>query len=451
MLHDLNWLKEGEVFPPYSERERMERYTTNRKLFETKHGEVYDKQLKRIERVIGNFDEVISYPIIVNFQKIMSLKIADLLLGEPPTLSTVDDNGSLGKIQERNDIVSCAYQVGIDVSRYGDGLFFVHKENGHGVIDVTQPGIWFPIVDPDNIHNVTCHVLAWTVGDKIKAQLHYKGSYIKREYEYISSMTGKLIGKLLSSEEKNTGLDDFAVVQVPNVLTSDRCTGIDDYMDIDTIVSDLMVRIGQIDRILDKHANPSMQGPETALEKDPLTGEYRLKVGSYFARDPGDAEVSYITWNGQLDANFKQVERLLNLLYSISEMGSAIFGDMTTMTGQVPSGSALRRLMISPLAKVNRIRMRFDPALKKAIRLCSQLGGDGIKPLKDVSIVWQDGLPGDALEEANIMMLRTGNKPTMSQLRALKTYDMMNPQDAEDELSQITDEEVAISPMIAPV
>ena len=52
-------------------------------------------------------------------------------------------------------------------------------------------------------------------------------------------------------------------------LTSDRVYGIDDYTDLDSIVSEIEVRISQISKILDKHAEPSMQGPETALQLNP--------------------------------------------------------------------------------------------------------------------------------------------------------------------------------------
>ena len=448
MLINLDWLKEGEPFPPKSEKERLKRYQENRLLFEAEHVQVYREQLKRIERVIGNFDDIVSYPIVITFQKLMSLKIADLLLGEPPTITSLEKD-SLKSIFDNNDVLNTAYQCVVDISRYGDGLFLITKQGDHGSIGVTQPSIWFPVISPDNVQEVTYHVLAWTIESdtKLKVQIHSKGFCDNRVYEINKFAYGTIIGKLISSETVATGLTDFAVVQVSNVLTSDRCTGIDDYGDIDSIVADIMVRVGQIDRILDKHANPSMQGPETVMERDPVSGDWRLKVGSYFARDPADVEVSYITWNGQLDANFKQIERLMNLLYSTSEMGSALFGDMSTMTGQVPSGSALKRLMISPLAKVNRVRMRLDPLLKKTLILCSQLGG---KVLESVSITWQDGLPGDPKEEAEIMQIRTNFKPTMSQNRALKTYDMMDAESIEEEMGSISDEEMANNPLKPP-
>ena len=452
MLTNLSWLDVGERFPPKSEKDRLRMYQKNRELFESNHAEVYEEDLKRIERVIGNFEDVVSYPVVLNFQKLMSLKIADLLLGEPPHIKAGEEDSkeqeTIKLIQEKSMLQNTSYQVAIDTSRYGDGLFYIRKGVDGGVIDLTNPSIWFPVVSPDNVREIMYHVLAWEYSEKsngterhyLKAQIHSKGSYEERILETVGGMIAKVV---VPSRVVYTGLDGNAIVQVSNVITTDRATGLDDYTDVDSIISELMVRVGQISRILDKHASPSMSGPQTALEPDPITGEWSLKSGNFFPRDSrDDPAVEYITWDGQLAANFTHIEKLINLLYTISEMGSAIFGDLTASTGQVPSGTALKRLMISPLAKVNRIRMRFDPALKNAINLASQLGGKNIVNLKDtdISIIWQDGLPGDAWEEAQIIEKRTAGSDTMSTKRALMQFDGMSSDDADKELEMIQDE-----------
>jgi hypothetical protein len=461
MLTSLDFLKEGQTFPPASESDRMEMYARNKELFEGEHVKVYKEDLKRIERVIGNWEQVISYPIVLNFQKVMSLKISDLLVGEPPKFTVAEDDKTSAKtlelISKKSDLVNTSYMAGVDVSRYGDGLFLIRQGTDGGIIDITQPSIWYPVVNPDNVKEITQHVLAWTytvgIGDAKKTylncQIHNKGSCETRKHEIISSIlsTHKMIGPLVGEPQKiSTGLDDFAIVQIPNVMTSDRVTGIDDYTDVDSIVSELMVRVGQVSRILDKHASPSMQGPAGALEQDPSSGEWRFKAGTYIPLEPDDNKAEYLVWNSELTANFKQIEILMNILYTISEMGNALFGDVK---GAIPSGSALKRLMISPLAKVNRIRMRFDYALKKAIKLCSQLGGKNISNLTDVdvSIVWQDGLPSDPMEEAQIIDLRTAHASTMSAHTALMRYDGMTKTDAEAEVAAIQDEIEASNPM----
>ena len=469
MLTNLGFLETKGVWPPPGERDRFEKYRYNRMLFEGDHGIVYNQLFKRIERVLGNFHEVISYPVVINYQKLLSLKVADLLVGDLPQIKAGDpgspEQEAINRIVENSDLFTRLYEVVVDISRYGDGLLYVRPEGGHGVIDVTQPPLWVPVVDRDNIKRVLYHVLAWeytetdsrgTKQHYLKAQIHEPGQYEERIYKLGYDPMGAsggsvILQDLIDSRVVQTGLDGVAVIQISNVTASDRCTGLDDYGDIDSVVAELLIRLGQISRILDKHAAPSVQGPQSALQRDPVTGEWALKLGNYFPRDSReDPEVSYITWDGQLAANFQHVERLINILYTVSEMGSALFGDLSNTQGQVPSGSALRRLMIAPLAKVNRIRVKVDTAIKQALYLCSQLGGEGIINLNpyDISITWQDGLPNDPVEESDIIIKRTAGKATMSQRRALMQYDSMSNDEAEQELSLILDEERAMDPMI---
>lgn len=470
MLTSLDFLKVGQYFPPDTEKHRLNRYFANKRIFEGEHESVYKDNFKRIARHINNFSEVVSYSVVTNFQKLMSLKIADLMLGEEPIISCGDDNSkhqmAIDTIKENNDLNSTSYSAVIDLSRYGDAVFNIYKdEEGIGRIDITQPSFYFKVVDPQNIRKVQYHVLAHKY-KKLKpntllntlfndetqydhflyAEIHSKG--------YVEKITFKLDerGYIKSVVESSgpiaTGLDDFAIVPVHNLLTSDRVYGIDDYNDVDSIISEIEVRISQIAKILDKHAEPSMQGPETALEYNKNTGKYELKVGNYFPKSSKeDADVSYITWDAQLQASFTQIEKLINILAVISEMGSALF-DFDNKLGSAASGTALKRMMISPLAKVNRTRMRLDNSLKKAIKLCSQLGGENIVDLskESINIFWNDGLPNDDLEEANIMNIRTGGKATISQYSAIKRMDNLTDEDTQAELEAIQEEEGASNP-----
>lgn len=397
---------------------------------------------------------------MLNFQKLLSLKAADLLFGDAPVITAGRENGKAAKAVEEimkngggeSGLVNIAYMAAVDMSRYGDGLFYIYKKDGRPCIDVTQPSIWFPVVNPENLKEITHHVLGWVASGnpqdkrdkrryRLKVHIHGKGSVETREYEVRpNSMSGAYrIGEMIGKPRiAKTGLSDFAIVQVSNLRTSDRSTGIDDYRDVNSIVYELMVRFSQISKILDKHASPSMQGPGSALEKDPATGEYRLVTGNYFKRDSGDdPTVEYLTWDGQLSAAFDEIKALMNQLYILSEMSPALLGDESNGHGGAISGTALRLRMISPLAKVNRIKMSFTPALKKVVRLASELMRIRGLDDADISIKWQSGLPNDPREEADIMNIRTGGRPTMSVQRALKVYDGMTDQSAEKELADI--------------
>ncbi len=466
MLTSLDFLKINQQFPPASEVHRLEKYHKNKLIFENQHERVYEENFKRISRVIGNFEDVVSYSVICNFQKLMSVKIADFMFGEEPIISCGDDDSkeqiAVDTIKENSELMNTCYSLAIDLSRYGDGVLNIYKDDeGKGIIDITQPSFYFKVVDPQNIKKVKYHILA----HKYKVEKEYNSFTRKQNYEeflyveihtkgYVDKYTYKLKGdSIYKVEDKElgipTGLDDFAIIPVHNLLTSDRTYGIDDYSDVDSIISEIEVRLSQISKILDKHAEPSMQGPSSALEYDTSTRSYKLKVGNYFSRDSTeDPAVEYITWNAQLEANFKQVEKLINILAVISEMGSAIF-DFDNKLGTTASGTALKRMLISPLAKTKRVRNNVDIALKKAIKLCSQLGGENIVDLskEKINIFWQDGLPNDDLEEANIMNIRTGGKATISQYSAIKRLDNLTDEDTQAELDAIQAEESVSNPL----
>ena len=458
MLTSLEFLHSGARWPPEGEERRLRRYDDNRKLFEDEHAEVYREQMRRIERVIGNFSSAVSYATVLSYQKLMSLKIADLVFGEPPKFTAAREGQQevIDRVLSETNLLNAAYMCAIDVSRYGDGLLLLGNRDGAPVVDAVSPCNWYPVIDRDNIKHTLYHAFGWAypldtkrTRWELKVQVHnpeQPADCEQHRYSLSGAEGNWQIGREITGEDEmllETQLQVCPVFRVPNVLTSDRVYGIDDYQSIDSIISELMVRISQVSRVLDKHANPSMSGPASALEQDQVTGEWRLKVGNYYPQNTReDPAPQYITWDASMEANFKQIELLINQLYTISEMGSAIFGDLASKTGTVPSGSALRRLMVLPLAKARRIANNFDPALKGLVSACVAIYGTPIAP-RDITITWNDGLPDDEAESAQIMSVRTGGKATISQHTAIKRLDGAADEDAAAELDEIRADDAA--------
>jgi hypothetical protein len=478
LLSNLDFLEQGKPFPPNDPdtQKRFRMYDINKELFHGEHGKVggiFDADLKRLGRVVGNYDEVVDFVTLLNYHKLVSLKTADMVFGEKPLITCEDNKETLEQIEENTHMFAKFYQNVIDISRYGNGIFYIYEDENKGDFDVGQPRMWIPIVDKMNNKKVVNHVIAWVseVNDKLylNVQIHYKGSIEKRQYELGESGVGELgklvtdihgrtlvqveqssytIGRLLSTEVVQTGLTDFAIQVTSNVVTSDTLTGIDDYTDINSLICELMVRVGQVSKILDKHSSPSVNAPNSAADQDPKTGEWTLKMGNVFFRDSNDdPPMEYITWDAQLEANFKQIELLLNQLYVLSEMGATLLGG-EDKGGANTSGRALKFKMISPLAKVKRITMMIDPVIKNTIKLISQLGGENINDLTNekITIKWQDGLPNDELEEAEVIEKRK-NSGTMSTERALMQYDQMSEDEAQEEVDRINDEESQMNPL----
>lgn len=403
MLTSLDFLSPGKPWPPPSEAERLERYAQNKLLFEGKHDQVYKDWIRLLRD-----DQQATLEIIMNWHKRLTLLFSDLLLGEPPNISVGDPESPEQEAADRiivgNSLINVAYEVALDVSRYGTGVFKVRYDR-RAIIEGQQPAVWFPVVKPDNLKEYIAHVLAFAYeveerGQQkkyLQAEIHEKGRITNALY----SLKENIIDVLVKEQTTETGVDEFLVVPVSNVLTTDRVHGLDDYSDLDSIIQEIETRVAQISRILDKHADPNMYGPESALEQDEKTGQWGYRGGSkFFPVGPDDQVPGYVVWEGQLEAAFRELDFLMEQLYILSETTAAAFGQLKS--GLAESGTALRRLMMAPLAKVNRIRMRFDPALKQVLRLASQLeraqGMAGAVELADIHITWHDGLPEDETE-----------------------------------------------------
>ena len=479
MLTNLDWLATGEQFPPKDQdtQNRLQLYEQNKDLFHGEHGNIngiFKESMQRLKRVIGNYDDVLSIATLLNYNRLVSKKTADLMFGEHPFINLKDDKETIEQIEDNTLLYNKFYENVIDVSRYGNGVFYIYDDEGKGNFETIDPMTWFPIYDAMNKKKIAYHVIAYVVDGSnnrkyLNVQIHDKGQFIQRLYEMDAKPVGSLgqiltslnsdlmirnnvesntIGKLLEEQVVKTGLSDFAIQVTTNLQSSDMCTGIDDYSDINSLICELMIRVSQISKILDKHSSPSVNAPSSAAHQDPETGEWILTMGDVFFRNSNDdPKMEYITWDAQLDANFKQIEVLLNQLNVMSEMGSTLLGG-EDKGGSNTSGRALKFKMISPLAKIRRLTMLMEPVLKNVVKLLAELGGENIKQIGDekITIKWQDGLPNDEMEEAEIIEKRR-NSGTMSIKNALMQYDNMSEEKAEEEIDEIQDEESQMNPL----
>lgn len=440
------------MWPPPAEVERLERYTQNRLLFEGKHEQVYKDWIKLLRN-----DQQAALEIVLNWHKRLTLLFADLLLGETPGITAGEQESAeqqtVGRIIEDNDFLNTAYEVAIDISRYGTGLFKVRYEDGGAIIEGQQPAVWFPVVSPGNVKKVLAHVLAWTYEEGpaerrekfLRVEIHEKGTITSRLHKVMNDT----ISVALEETVTDTGVDEFLVVPVNNVLTTDRITGLDDYSDLDTIIQELETRVAQVSRILDKHADPNMYGPDSALEQDDAGRWVFRGGGKYFPVAAGEQAPGYATWDGQLAAAFQQIDLLMEQLYVLSETSAAAFGQLKS--GLAESGTALRRLMMAPLAKVNRMRMRLDPAIKETLWLASLLERAQQRrdtaELAEIHIEWSDGLPDDEQELTGNEVQRYGAGLTSLESALRRLYGLEG-QALQEEIERIQAEQSQRAPEI---
>lgn len=476
MLYSLKWLEPGQPFPPLGERDRIKRYLENEALFDGEHfGDelrdrnklwsnegnvaVYRKCAERISQVVGNFEDIISFPVLMNYQRLMSMKMADLVCGEYPTItgSNESENEAIKTARDNSDFDARLYSTVIDMSRYGDAIWRVYLDDlsDSKTFTLWDPKEWYPVVMQDGTNRISHHVLCWRVNInetadgsnpvwELHAQVHGckaadLGSYEERVYDMNSS--GDAIGPLKSSAVVSTGLERCAVQHLKAFGTSSTVYGYDDYMPLDSLLAEIMARVGQISIILDKHADPNITGPVTMLSQDPKTGELYLKRGKFFATSPGDNEPKYLTWDGQLTAAFKQLETLINQMYILSEMGAAVLGGQDGSSAAI-SGTAMRFKMVNPLAKARRI----SNSLTNPVRhLLSDIAED-VK-FEHVSIYWADGLPDDPRENIENAKLATGKEQMMPLKVAIREFFNRSDKEAAEWIKDIDEDKLKTQQM----
>ncbi len=394
-LTDLSWLEVGAAFPPKSEQERLATYSVNRKLFEGSHEQVFSDSWARLLRQ----NEGLSYELTLNWTKRLSTLWADLLAGDPPVFQLDDGEGpeqeALDAIIERNHFDTLLYDIAIDQSRFGDGIFKLGLKDGEATIGGQSPVYWFPVVSIGDVRDVQYHVLAWpfkaialsgsgaTRGkelDMLKVEVHEKGSITHKvlavnnsKIEHEESLAAHFPGQPPTEE---TGIDDFLVHQASGLRPIDRLYGLDDYGDVESVVQEMEVRLAQIARVLDNHADPTMYGPDALIMPGNKLGLASVKTGGFMPL-PEEYSVApgYIALPDTLQHAFAELEELKLQFFLITETSPAAFGQADA--GLATSGTALRRLMQAPLAKARRLRMRLDPVAKRVLEIAMELEQKG--------------------------------------------------------------------------
>lgn len=486
---NLSWLEPGKSFPPKSQIPRIAKYESNRLLFENEYNIAFFSQIRRITVVKDNFKHIFATPIGLNYPQLMTLKTAQFVVGEPPDITAAVDTAStertaeelqqkkqkiIDTVRERSAVDELVEMFAIDLDVFGDAPYRIYKPDALQPelrAAAVSPGNYYEIVREDDLKAVVHTVYCWVTNEtddiedpakckyRLTAQIHSKGQYEKRVYDlkykgtyapyenrptssYEQAITGEYlgiavphytIGKLRKQPEIiKTGVpDDFALKCIHNSRTSRDVYGIDNYERIADLCSEIMVILSRISIILDKHSAPTMTGPKTAVTED-ADGESTLNGGMYIGYDMLDGQkIEYLTWDGQLLANFEQLKYCTEQLQILSEMGTAL--TVGAGSGQTASsGRALRLLLTNPLLKARAIANRIDKHLKFIISALS--GGEiDFVPVDEITTYWYDGLPDDEMENTEMAAIQISSGIFSPKTVRSRLWNMKNSEDNEQE------------------
>lgn len=338
---------------------------------------------------------------------------------------------------------------------YGNGVLTQRRlgESGLVMIDQRDPWTWFPQVDRYNPGSAAAHTFAWIIesGDReyLLQEYHEAGRITRvanqikskfhgeRDSETLRDVTvgdavswAAIMGDDAPAEVEQTGVDEPLVAVIQSWTDDDSIFGDSILSGNETLIYEASGRLSQIATILDQHAAPKLQGPESATQRDPNTGVATFDVrGSRWLprEDKQDPEFAYLTWESQLEHAHQELERVLSLLCVQMDMSPDLLGLSIGNNKAAEATQTLRIRSFSTIQAVEDYRAFQRVGLEAMARQILALSGAGDAT---ASIKYGDPLPLSSEERADVIQ-----KHRMSGLISLETaVSRINPDWTADEV-----------------
>jgi hypothetical protein len=393
------------------------------------------------------------------------------LFGEEPGFVAGDEGSAeqaaLDAITRANGMHTLNYEMALGASVRGDAVYklrygprYSYSERPEAIISAVNPALFYPEFAADDVRVLAGAVIAWErkLDDRVylRREVHTPGM-IRNELWLLERGTLRQQVQLATlpeyaelHEEEETGYPGLLVEYVPNWRLDDDWRGVSDYIDIHTLVDELNNRLSRVSRVLDKHESPKLVLPPGMMKFDPSTRRYYIERDSLDVveapQEIGGNLPRYLVWDAQLEAAFKQIDKLIRLAFLVTETSPDAFG--MGEAGQAESGRALKLRLLRTLAKVNRKRLYFDSALRNVLKAALWFEADRGRSLSDIAevrIEWRDGLPDDPFEETQTeaMGVEAGVSSRRSAVRRLHR---LTGKELEDELAEIDTDRAMAGP-----
>ena len=158
-------------------------------------------------------------------------------------------------------------------------------------------------------------------------------------------------------------LRDTSPISVSAITTFGQ--GFSDYVDLVSIVRELMIRLTLRAKLLNRHSSPHLMGP-VGIDGEPPT--YDPKGMFLPIVDPEIAPYAYLTWDSGEVADQGHVDNLMNALHIASGVPASAFG---LVRGGSQSGISRERQMAASIHRINRYRRMTEMALAEAMTAAS--------------------------------------------------------------------------------
>ncbi|WP_373892780.1 phage portal protein [Virgibacillus sp. CBA3643] len=378
---------------------------------------------------------------------------SDLAFGNPinaTTKSNKQADAAIDDIIEDNELNVQLSEASISQSYKGGIVAKNYLDNGISKITFIEPDYYFPVTSPTDKRKVLYEDIAIPFIQGNKQYLHTErylqdgdGYYrcITQIYDYANDKKGKAITE---PEEVNTKLTQSPLTYIPFSRSGTNFWGDSLYRGLTPLFDELNHRTTQVSNVLDIHADPAMWAVSSVFDDD---GNLKRKGNKVYEVDE-DSEGSvkepmgYITWDGQLSANFKFIEDIIyKTLHYVSPLAPALYG---MDSASQASGRAIQLKSWRTQCKITRSYQYWRTALKKVLYVAQQLqiiSGEKSYTPEIPQIELSINMPVDLLENAQAEQLKVEAGLTSKKSSIARLNPHMTTKEVEEEWLEIINEQ----------
>lgn len=493
--------KVGEQFPPKQDIERLASYQANVRVYEGRHDEIVQRASELLKD--SPYAEQIKKLYLVNqMADVIATKPSELLLSEPPIVDTPKSPDSIEqkavqRLSEENDIRNLVFDLTVGAAVRGDmflkvmnhtrqdfselqSLKFEHPElNIEELLMDVRPEILMQAITPEIVFPeigrgvgfpfkaINIAYIEWVVNgtDKIpylvverNLPFFIQHKRFKLKLKYVNDLYhNEKIPVYDIVDEVPTGKQtDLVYTKVPVPLVFHFAYKHNDYKwngtgiveKIAQLLAAISDRLVALDFVIHKHSDPLISGP--AIQEG---GELLKLSGAYIARGSEDPEVKYVTWDGHLEAGYKELDILISKVFFQAQLPPWLFGSSITDASRSGGGlshtdSSAIKLRYAPVsALLDRLNSNLIKTLGDAFYYAQILENythaeqEGFEPYEPTypMIKLSDGIPKNEEEVTNNAINRV-NAKLLDRLSAVKLMDGVNDLHAKEMLDRIDEE-----------
>ena len=388
-----HWAQDRDVtWPPAGTAGRVNQLREFRRL--------YDGDLSVIMRGL--------YGVRVNYFRRLSNNLSDLLLSYPPEVTSSPGGVDADLLQE--EIFEALEGATVDLSRFGTALFRAWKDEDGPHVEDVQVERWFPAGrDGDAViaeqttqrMSTTTEVLTLPAdgGEQRQRFLMAGAADYVAQQEPDGVTPGLSLGQRIASTsiESQYAIEGRSLFPVA-LRPATGPWGQSLYPPMYPLVTELCRRLSKSSHILNRHADPMLvfrrdrqysplQGNGPGAKTEVSTFAQRVFLDEWKEHwvqvvPPEFDDVSYLSWDAQMQANFEHYDRVRDELFATSPVTPALFAALAASQSGLGNVS-LRKAFVGTYAFLLRVQHR----LQRAVEQCASAAAGG-----EVTLEWPNAL-----------------------------------------------------------